>query len=231
MEKKYRKIIIIVELFVILILVFTMIIFGLRKGIWDNNRFYHMSYDGNNRVYSDNAIEVLIKKEENEINIIKGEDNNVHLTFNISENGSYKSVKILSETQEEILHCTYNTKTRVFIDKQVGDSVIGDYILKKYNVNLMISDDAICSMALGNEGIRILGRFKDFIVAILFLTLSFSFNFLINSIVKLDKFFISIFYENSHNLKASEITHICLNLFGIAFFVIGVLLCKRILFT
>ncbi len=227
-----KKIIVRIELFIILILAIAVLVFGLSKGVWDGSKFYGVTSGDNKRVYADQdktSVEIVSEGDKNNINISSSDGKTASLAFEITENGSYKNIKILSEENSEVLSASYNAKADELVGKVNGESKVSNFIRETNNFNPGISDKTISKMLLGSDKVRIAGKSKELLLGVFFIALGFAFNFLTKFIIKLDKFFIGIFYENSEKLKASELAQNCLIVSGIVFFVIGLLFFKSIL--
>lgn len=229
-----KKYIVTVELCALLILTIIAGIFGFNKGVWDGTTYYGISLEENKKVYVSkgaSVVEIMTEAAQNAIDIHTKEGNVAQLSYDISENGVLKTIRILSNDNAMILSDTYDARAREWITRKESGNVISDHFWDNEHFNLSISDKAILNMTLGNVKGRISGRIADFLIAVLFLVLGFSFNYVTELLVRIDKYIIGIFYENAKDLRASNLGQTFLALLGIVFFVIGVLICKSVLLS
>ena len=234
-SEKPRKIIWRTELCVLLVLAILAAIVGFHRGIWDGTRFFAASEEGNKRVYTgkgNSSIEITTEAGQNQINLRSKEGQTARITFQSSQNGSSKTVLILSAEGSPILSRTYFNQGRNWTARQEdGSHVIGDYIWNTDRFSPGISDQAICRMALGLEETRMMGRGGDFMIAAIFLALGLLFCLFTKALIELDKKVLGIFYLNTKGLRANSLAQGCLLALGVVLFAIGLLLCCNVLLS
>ena len=228
-----RRRVMIVELCVLGILAVFVCVFGFTKGVWDNSVFYRAEWDEDKAVYSNRghsvSVEVPTGGEQTAIQIHTADDKTVRFTFELVENGSFKTVNISSENGEIVLRGTYSAR-KWHMEKR-KDSIAAYPPQGADLIPAGPSYEAILNMIAGNTESRITGKLTDLLLGTLFLALGIALNYFTKYIITADKAIISIFYDGAHDLRGTATTQILLSLLGIALFVMGAVFYKLILFS
>lgn len=247
--QRWRRAVTAAELCVCLVLAALVCIFGFRKGIWDNATFYGAAREGEKTVYArsdgSTVVEVLSGGEENTLHIRSGEDKTAQFFFEITENGSLKTVRLFSAGSAPVLRGTYSAGKWTVVQecrlesgayhaagtgsRLASGGIVNALLWDTARFTPGLSDEGVLDMAAGNVGRRLSGRPAELLLGTLFLALGFSVHILTKFLVMLDKAFLGLFYENARKLRTSGLAQACLIFLGAALFVIGVLFYKNLL--
>ena len=232
--EKVRKLIWQLELVVLLLLAILTAVFGFQRGIWERSTFFRAGADGDRRIYAGRngiSVEVTTGPEQNRI-VFRSEDGQTaRLLFRISQSSASKTVLILLPEGSPILSNTYFNRDREWSPWKDGSQILNDRIRESDHFSPGLSDPTICRMASGLEETRVLGRSRDFLLALLCLALGLSFRFLTKAIFRLDRAVLGIFYRDADRLRANELAQVLLAASGIILFGIGLVMYGSILFA
>lgn len=240
----FKRIIIIIELCVLLVLAALTAVFGFNRGVWDRSTFFIMYTDDDlrndegwyipNKTYAGRAsstVRILLGAMQGKIDLCSENDEKVQLIVETSGSDSLRTVRLFSEDGVTVISDTYSLRERKWSSAYEWDHKIDDYVQNNASFKLGISDKAILDMVMGNTQTRLSVHIKAFLIGLLFLALGFAFNFITEAIIKLDKFLLGLFYDNSKNLRISEVGKDLLILPGIILFTVGVIFCTFVLLT
>lgn len=223
---KPKRILVTVELCILAALAILTALFGFRKGVWDGATFFTRSSDANTTTYMGQApskVEVVLNAIGSCVNFSSETGGKAQLLFETSYANSLKTVRLFSEDGVTIISDTYSIGEGKWGSTNYGDRRIGDYVREQGNFNLGISDRAILDMVGRNDQIKVSRLLTGFLLGLLFAALGFAYNFLTGAIIKLDKFLLGVFYDNSKELRISEVGKDLLLLPGIILFAVGVI--------
>lgn len=230
---RIKRIVIIVEICALLALAVLTAVLGFNKGVWDRSRFIPMKQDGSRKTYTVKApspAEIVTDETQSIVYFSSEDGGKVQLSYE-AFGDSLKTVRFFSEDGVTVISDTYSVRERKWSSTYERDKTIGDYVYNNGSFKLGVSDKAILNMAIGNTQTRLSEHIKVFLIGLLLAVLGFAFNFITDVIVKLDKFLLGLFYDNSKNLRISEVGKDLLILPGIILFTVGVIFCTFVLLT
>lgn len=230
---RIKRIVIIVEICALLALAVLTAVLGFNRGVWDRSRFIPMKQDGSRKTYTVKApspAEIVTDETQSIVYFSSEDGGKVQLSYE-AFGDSLKTVRFFSEDGVTVISDTYSLRERKWSSAYEWDHKIDDYVQNNASFKLGISDKAILDMVMGNTQTRLSVHIKEFLIGLLFLALGFAFNFITEAIIKLDKFLLGLFYDNSKNLRISEVGKDLLILPGIILFTMGVIFCTFVLLT